>query len=193
MEAIALTSSILQLVHFSVDFFDRARRLYHSTDGSLDDITATEVAVSHLLKRVAELETLARNTNQSNCEASQLLDTCISVACELLTLPGNLKVKDKKGKWSTFKATAKGVWKPPEIDQLRGRLDFLVQGVQMDQMIEQSRIMKLLCDKIESVEETSEILRKLLNGPHSQAPRHLGYPWETGTPKDHIRIDDKLG
>lgn len=36
------------------------------------------------------------------------------------------------------------------------------------------------------------LLKQPLEPSHSLKPKDLGYPWETGTPDQHIRIDDGL-
>lgn len=35
-------------------------------------------------------------------------------------------------------------------------------------------------------------LEKEVAGIRSKLPKELGYPWETGTPKDHLMVDDGL-
>jgi len=130
--AAGFAANIFQFLQFSLDLFDRLKRIHQSSQGALPENIETGVIVCDLLKRVNDIKTWATlaggNTDE---QLTYLSESCTTVAGELVSVLDRVRLKGTGKKWSTFKVALLSVWTRPQMEALQKRLDAIRQELQL--------------------------------------------------------------
>jgi cytochrome c-type biogenesis protein CcmH/NrfF len=137
LSALGVAASVVQFVDFAGKIVFKARDIYKSSQGSLQENDQTETVTKRLQEMANQLNNAVHQSNahlatggSSNeprsfaVRISDVCKECIEVSKELLSKLGNLKVpKDSQHRrWKSFRQALKSVCSKHEVEALAKRL-----------------------------------------------------------------------
>ena len=137
LTCIALASSIVQFVDFSLKLISDTKELYRSGDRSSTQngqLLAVTSDLREMCKNLIPAQPRSANAKPPSPDDVALLElssSCKDVAQELITVLENLKAKSTHDTWESLKQAFRGALKKEKIDSIRGRLDLIQSQLQI--------------------------------------------------------------
>ncbi|PMD32009.1 hypothetical protein L207DRAFT_471340 [Hyaloscypha variabilis F] len=128
MTALSLAGNVVQFIEFGTRLLSTTKELYRSSTGSLTVHDEIELVTTDLSILVAKLK---QNRTDEPDDFQKICDEAASVATEILTKLGTMKVK-KEGKYrelKSFRAAVKQVWSHRELEKLEARLGRIQEAI----------------------------------------------------------------
>ncbi|OCK84564.1 hypothetical protein K432DRAFT_282313, partial [Lepidopterella palustris CBS 459.81] len=120
LAAIGLAGNIIQFIDFGGKLISKTAEIQKSGAGALADNINIETATNDLALLSTKLHDSAKSTGDTALQ--ELCQSCNTVATELLTVLGTIKVHGKQHKWKSFRKALQSVWSKDEIALLEQRL-----------------------------------------------------------------------
>ncbi|KAH0559318.1 hypothetical protein GP486_004166 [Trichoglossum hirsutum] len=124
LSIVSLVATIVQFVELGCKITSKAREIYKSADGSLEENIEVEVITKSLAQLNGKLKQPGgASLTEDELLLQQLSTKCQATADELLGVMASLKVEQgKDGKLRSLGKALKSVWKKDEIEDLEKRL-----------------------------------------------------------------------
>ncbi len=132
--ALSLAGNIVQFVDFGCRLFSKSRELYKSSEGALDETVELEkiaTSLSTMSEGLTKIPPLAAQQSQwcqDEITLKSIAQGCKKIADELLEALDELRVKNSKMKWQSFRVALKRIWRSGKIESMSRKLvDYSVQ------------------------------------------------------------------
>jgi hypothetical protein len=199
-----LVGNIITFVDFSAKVLSRARQLYESTNGAIEENNELESLTKNLREIADQLQRdRTRNPQKGRFSAglnretvlNNLSQQCIHVADELLESLDSIKIKGEGGTRKSAVKAAKTVWKQDHIDSLQGRLDRiskqLMDGMSMEQLEEiNRRLREMAVDNIRLEANRTKEIDQLRRDFNSAMEDINTKPGVEQTPESWLMLSD---
>ena len=127
--AFALAGNVIQFIDFGCNLLSESLDLYRSATGTTVENIELEIVAKDIQDNIAPLRISARSFPTAS-HYSKLLQSCESVAQELLSAVEKLRVEDgPHRRWRSFGKALRSIWKKEEISKLQGRLGTLREQI----------------------------------------------------------------
>ena len=130
LAAFGVAANVVAFVDFGTKVFAAGYSLRNSAHGTLDANETNEQVTTDLAKVIDDLNqsiesstTHRRLLSPNETGLLDLAKQCEAAATRLLTALERLKVPGKHGKWNSFNAALKTVWKEKEIEDMQRSID----------------------------------------------------------------------
>ncbi|OIW23549.1 hypothetical protein CONLIGDRAFT_686477 [Coniochaeta ligniaria NRRL 30616] len=183
----ALAGTVLTFVDCGCRLFKYTAEIYKSANGSLASADCIERYASEVVKSInlIKISQSRAPTGGPHNAFGPLLDECNSIAEEICTWVEKLRKKAGRGILSSLKKAVLSMVSSGHIEDLLKRLEHVREEVVLRlNIVSHENVMA-------ATNQTNQQL-KAIEALLSERPKELGYPWETGPPKDHVIIDDGL-
>lgn len=131
LATVAVVSSIVQLVDFSIKLLSDGVEMHKSADGALsgnalvEQVTMDLVALDEGLKRSIQTPGQTLCLSEDEAALQVLAEKSKEISMELLTRLGGLKLSDKRSAWETVRKTIKGMRGKAKTDAMVQNIDYI--------------------------------------------------------------------
>jgi len=185
--AVGLAAAILPFVQLGLELFSHAVGTHDHSGGKTAKMVAEDI-VQSMTSIKASRVLLSTNGSRDWHNYEPLLDECIAISEEILR--DLAKVPDSKGRGrfhiADFKKAFISIRSKRHVKNLVRRLELVRDQVILKLNLESNGTLKAVQKDIYNMKRQLDELK------FDRRPKELGYTWETGAPKDYIRVDDGL-
>jgi hypothetical protein len=120
--ALGVAGNIVQFIDFGLKATSKAREIYRSADGAIQENADLGVVTEDLAAVAKKLETPDK-AGMGNDGLDSLCKLCAKAAIELLTALQSLKMSGHKGKVKSARKALKTMWGKKRVEEMKTRLE----------------------------------------------------------------------
>jgi len=136
--ALSVVGNITQFIDFGLKATSKAREIYHSTDGVLEENIDLEVLIEHIASSANDLKTA--ETTQEPQMVTDSLDNlrklCANTADEMLFTLNGLRVSGHKSRIKSARMALKAIWGRKRVEEMKIRLEGYRDQLQFQVLVE---------------------------------------------------------